>query len=94
MVVGSVREDCDGMCWQSIVNEYFNGPEDARSKIEFVISTELPRLRAGPGDNAIHKMAEVILNVRATSAARNDAGDDKSQGPRQGYSTRSTTRPL
>ena len=41
MVVGSVQEeDCDGMCWQSIVNEYFNGPEDARSKIEFVISTE------------------------------------------------------
>ena len=27
MVVGSVQEeDCDGMCWQSIVNEYFNGP--------------------------------------------------------------------
>ena len=35
MVVGSVQEeDCDGMCWQSIVNEYFNGPEDARSKID------------------------------------------------------------
>jgi putative selenium metabolism hydrolase len=30
MVVGSVQEeDCDGMCWQSIVNEYFKGPEDA-----------------------------------------------------------------
>ena len=30
MVVGSVQEeDCDGMCWQSIVNEYFNGPDDA-----------------------------------------------------------------
>ena len=27
MVVGSVQEeDCDGMCWQSIVNEYFNVP--------------------------------------------------------------------
>ena len=51
MVVGSVQEeDCDGMCWQSIVNEYFNGPEDARSKIEFVISTE-------PTDGG-------ILNVR------------------------------
>ena len=34
MVVGSVQEeDCDGMCWQSIVNEYFNGPEDARNQI-------------------------------------------------------------
>ena len=89
MVVGSVQEeDCDGMCWQSIVNEYFNGPEDARSKIEFVISTEptdggIYRGHRGRmeirvdmhgvschgsaperGDNAIHKMAEVILNVR------------------------------
>ena len=89
MVVGSVQEeDCDGMCWQSIVNEYFNGPEDARSKIEFVISTEptdggIYRGHRGRmeirvdmhgvschgsaperGDNAIHKMAEVIQNVR------------------------------
>ena len=89
MVVGSVQEeDCDGMCWQSIVNECFNGPEDARSKIEFVISTEptdggIYRGHRGRmeirvdmhgvschgsaperGDNAIHKMAEVILNVR------------------------------
>ena len=89
MVVGSVQEeDCDGMCWQSIVNEYFNGPEDARSQIEFVISTEptdggIYRGHRGRmeirvdmhgvschgsaperGDNAIHKMAEVLLNVR------------------------------
>ena len=89
MVVGSVQEeDCDGMCWQSIVNEYFNGPEDARDQIEFVISTEptdggIYRGHRGRmeirvdmhgvschgsaperGDNAIHKMAEVILNVR------------------------------
>ena len=89
MVVGSVQEeDCDGMCWQYIVNKVFNGPEDARSKIEFVISTEptdggIYRGHRGRmeirvdmhgvschgsaperGDNAIHKMAEVILNVR------------------------------
>ena len=100
MVVGSVQEeDCDGMCWQSIVNEYFNGPEDARSKIEFVISTEptdggIYRGHRGRmeirvdmhgvschgsaperGDNAIHKMAEVLLNVRDLN--ENDAGDDK-----------------
>ena len=96
MVVGSVQEeDCDGMCWQSIVNEYFKGPEDARSKIEFVISTEptdggIYRGHRGRmdmhgvschgsaperGDNAIHKMAEVILNVRDLN--ENDAGDDK-----------------
>ena len=89
MVVGSVQEeDCDGMCWQSIVNEYFNGPEDAAKQIEFVISTEptdggIYRGHRGRmeirvdvrgvschgsaperGDNAIHKMAEILLNVR------------------------------
>ena len=100
MVVGSVQEeDCDGMCWQSIVNEYFDGPEDARSKIEFVISTEptdggIYRGHRGRmeirvdvhgvschgsaperGDNAIHKMAEILLNVRDLN--ENDAGEDK-----------------
>ena len=100
MVVGTVQEeDCDGMCWQSIVNEYFDGPEDARSKIEFVISTEptdggIYRGHRGRmeirvdvrgischgsaperGDNAIHKMAEILLNVRDLN--ENDAGDDK-----------------
>ncbi len=89
MIVGSVQEeDCDGMCWQSIVNEYFNGPEDAAKQIEFVISTEptdggIYRGHRGRmeirvdvkgvschgsaperGDNAIHKMAEIIENVR------------------------------
>ena len=100
MVVGSVQEeDCDGMCWQSIVNEYFNGPEDARNQVEFVISTEptdggIYRGHRGRmeirvdmhgvschgsaperGDNAIHKMAEVLLNVRDLN--ENDAADDK-----------------
>ena len=100
MVVGSVQEeDCDGMCWQSIVNEYFDGPEDARSKVEFVISTEptdggIYRGHRGRmeirvdvrgvschgsaperGDNAIHKMAEILLNVRDLN--ENDAADDK-----------------
>ena len=100
MIVGSVQEeDCDGMCWQSIVNEYFDGPEDARSKVEFVISTEptdggIYRGHRGRmeirvdvrgvschgsaperGDNAIHKMAEILLNVRDLN--ENDAADDK-----------------
>ena len=99
MVVGSVQEeDCDGMCWQSIVNEYFNGPEDARNKVEFVISTEptdggIYRGHRGRmeirvdvrgvschgsaperGDNAIHKMAEIIENVRDLN--ENDAADE------------------
>ncbi len=65
MVVGSVQEeDCDGMCWQSIVNEYFNGPEDAREKIEFVISTE-------PTDGGIYRghrgRMEIRVDVHGTS---------------------------
>ena len=99
MVVGSVQEeDCDGMCWQSIVNEYFQGPDDARRQIEFVISTEptdggIYRGHRGRmeirvdvhgvschgsaperGDNAIHKMAEIIENVRDLN--ENPADDD------------------
>ena len=111
MVVGSVQEeDCDGMCWQSIVNEYFNGPEDAREKIAFVISTEptdggIYRGHRGRmeirvdmrgischgsaperGDNAIHKMAEVILNVRDLNENKKDdpsiAGLEKMLDPK------------
>ena len=58
MVVGSVQEeDCDGMCWQYIVNKDFNGPEDARSKIEFVISTE-------PTDGGIYRGHRGRMEIR------------------------------
>ena len=58
MVVGSVQEeDCDGMCWQYIVNKYFNGPEDARSKIDFVISTE-------PTDGGIYRGQRGRMEIR------------------------------
>ena len=58
MVVGSVQEeDCDGMCWQSIVNEYFKGPEDARNQIEFVISTE-------PTDGGIYRGQRGRMEIR------------------------------
>ena len=65
MVVGSVQEeDCDGMCWQYIVNKYFNGPEDARSKIEFAISTE-------PTDGGIYRghrgRMEIRVDVKGVS---------------------------
>ena len=65
MVVGSVQEeDCDGMCWQSIVNEYFNGPEDARNQVEFVISTE-------PTDGGIYRghrgRMEIRVDVKGVS---------------------------
>ena len=58
MVVGSVmEEDCDGMCWQYIVNKYFNGPEDAASKIDFVISTE-------PTDGGIYRGHRGRMEIR------------------------------
>ena len=76
MVVGSVQEeDCDGMCWQSIVNEYFGGPEDARSKVEFVISTE-------PTDGGIYRghrgRMEIRVDVHGTSChgSAPDRGDN------------------
>ena len=99
LVTGTVQEeDCDGLCWQYIVNEDF-GKAEAQRRIEFVVSTEptdggIYRGHRGRmeirvdmhgvschgsaperGDNAIHKMAEVILNVRDLN--ENDAGDDK-----------------
>ena len=82
VMVGTVQEeDCDGLCWQYIINEDGLKPE-------FVVSTEptdggIYRGHRGRmeirvdmhgvschgsaperGDNAIHKMAEVLLNVR------------------------------
>ena len=58
MVVGSVmEEDCDGMCWQYIVNKYFDGPEDARNKIDFVISTE-------PTDGGIYRGHRGRMEIR------------------------------
>ena len=65
MVVGSVQEeDCDGMCWQYIVNKYFSGKEDAQKKIEFVISTE-------PTDGGIYRghrgRMEIRVDVKGVS---------------------------
>ena len=65
MVVGSVQEeDCDGMCWQYIVNKYFSSKEEAQEKIEFVISTE-------PTDGGIYRghrgRMEIRVDVKGVS---------------------------
>ncbi len=62
MVVGSVQEeDCDGMCWQYIVNK---GHPECREKIEFVISTE-------PTDGGIYRghrgRMEIRVDVKGVS---------------------------
>ncbi len=83
LITGTVQEeDCDGLCWQYIVNE-------DKLKPEFVVSTEptdggIYRGQRGRmeirvdvkgvschgsaperGDNAIYKMAEILLDVKA-----------------------------
>ena len=65
MVVGSVQEeDCDGMCWQYIVNKYFPSREEAQKQIEFVISTE-------PTDGGIYRghrgRMEIRVDVKGVS---------------------------
>ncbi len=65
MVVGSVQEeDCDGMCWQYIVNKYFPSKEEAQRQIEFVISTE-------PTDGGIYRghrgRMEIRVDVKGVS---------------------------
>ena len=68
MVVGSVQEeDCDGMCWQYIVNKDFQGPEDARGKIEFVVSTE-------PTDGGIYRGHRGRMEIRVDQLPRQRAG--------------------
>ncbi len=58
MVVGSVQEeDCDGLCWQSIVNEYFGGEEEAKKQVEFVVSTE-------PTDGGIYRGHRGRMEIR------------------------------
>ena len=58
MVVGSVQEeDCDGLCWQSIVNEYFGGEENAKKQVEFVVSTE-------PTDGGIYRGHRGRMEIR------------------------------
>ena len=94
VVTGTVQEeDCDGLCWQYIINEDGVKPE-------FVVSTEptdggIYRGQRGRmeirvdvkgvschgsaperGDNAIYKMADILLEIRALN--ENDADEKNS----------------
>ena len=58
MVVGSVQEeDCDGMCWQYIVNKYFPANGIKKEQVEFVISTE-------PTDGGIYRGHRGRMEIR------------------------------
>ena len=65
MVVGSVQEeDCDGMCWQYIVNKHFPAKGIKKEQVEFVISTE-------PTDGGIYRghrgRMEIRVDVKGVS---------------------------
>jgi len=83
LIVGSVQEeDCDGLCWQYIINEDRIKPEfvviteptdgkiyrGQRGRMEIKITTKgISCHGSAPerGDNAIYKMAPIILELRA-----------------------------
>jgi len=91
LVTATVQEeDCDGLCWQYIINEsgirpdfvVLNEPTDGgiyrgqRGRMEIRVDVKgISCHGSAPerGDNAIHKMAEILLNVRDLN--ENDAGD-------------------
>ena len=65
MIVGSVQEeDCDGMCWQYIVNKHFPKKGIKKEQVEFVISTE-------PTDGGIYRghrgRMEIRVDVKGVS---------------------------
>ncbi len=58
MVVGSIQEeDCDGMCWQSIVNRFFPKKGINKEQVEFVVSTE-------PTDGGIYRGHRGRMEIR------------------------------
>ncbi len=91
LVVASVQEeDCDGVCWQYIINEdkirpefvVINEPTDGgiyrghRGRMEIRVDMKGVSCHGSAperGDNAIYKMAELLLEVKALN--ENDAAD-------------------
>ncbi|MDR1873499.1 MAG: YgeY family selenium metabolism-linked hydrolase [Synergistaceae bacterium] len=83
VVVGSVQEeDCDGLCWQYIINEdklrpdfvVSTEPTDGgiyrgqRGRMEIYVSTKGVSCHGSAperGDNAIYKIAPILLELRA-----------------------------
>jgi putative selenium metabolism hydrolase len=83
VVVGSVQEeDCDGLCWQYIINEDKLAPEfvviteptdgrihrGQRGRMEIKVTTKGMSCHGSApdrGDNAIYKMAPIILDLKA-----------------------------
>ena len=96
MVVGSVQEeDCDGMCWQSIVNEVLQRPEDARDQIEFVISTEptdggIYRGHRGRMEIRVDMHGRLLPRLRARARRQRHSQDGRHPARTSATSTRTT----
>ena len=65
VMVGTVQEeDCDGMCWQYIVNKFFPAKGIRKEQVEFVVSTE-------PTDGGIYRghrgRMEIRVDVKGVS---------------------------
>jgi len=92
LVTATVQEeDCDGLCWQYIINEsgirpdfvVINEPTDGgiyrgqRGRMEIRVDVKgISCHGSAPerGDNAIHKMADILQNIRDLN--ENDAGEN------------------
>jgi len=92
LVAATVQEeDCDGLCWQYIINEggvrpefvVLNEPTDGgiyrgqRGRMEIRVDVKGVSCHGSAperGDNAIYKMADILLNVRELN--ENGAGED------------------
>lgn len=90
LVTGTVQEeDCDGLCWQYIVNEDKIRPDfvviteptngniyrGQRGRMEIRVEVDGVSCHGSAperGDNAIYKMAEIILQVRDLNARLKD----------------------
>lgn len=92
MITGTVQEeDCDGLCWQYIINEDKIRPEfvviteptnnkiyrGQRGRMEIRVDVKGVSCHGSAperGDNAIYKMAEILLNIKELN--ENSASED------------------
>ena len=89
LVAGTVQEeDCDGLCWEYMIKESKIRPEfvvsteptdrGQRGRMEIRVDVKGVSCHGSAperGDNAIHKMADILQDIRALN--ENDAADDK-----------------
>ena len=85
LVTGTVQEeDCDGLCWQYIIQEDKVRPaiyRGQRGRMEIRVEAQGVSCHGSAperGDNAIYKMADILRDIRALN--ENPADDPEIQG--------------